>query len=1245
MTNPSALHQPAQYDASNAKSSSASSPGVASLRSRFEAMQSASSPPAVHTSNGYIRGQTFPNQRSSVSSSAMNGRNAAASSSMPAPPILRHGPRTPPALPSTSAPSMFGVELSVPTESPTTMQNPASGSSPAPIYTTGRGPLPDPPKERRTPPPPPDRARENGQPGAQAQSQARAYNNGSVNSFTTAGEPMPPTSAAPTRLHAAAPGVPVRSPGALPRDSSKASLGSMAAIGMGWAEESDARSAANSAAAASLPSRGRASVSSSNSSTIDRPPIPTRPTATQSASQPNLASRRPEASASQTHLSPPLPARPVASTAHVDSARPLSTKNTPPIPPSRPSFTSDSPDTLNRARPLPPPLHPSLASQHGAAPPNGSNTAPVTRRPSPDLPPTAKDAALQLSPPPQRAAARLSPDMGGAALLKPGRSNRSSTSTPSGRSSSHGMSPDELEESSESSGDNEISPSAAGRAGLAIGHAHMFSSSLISRQISSGEAPHFAASLPDASRINRRPPSLPSSTTILKNSFVCAAQRGKTLVTAHHSGEKLRVYRVGVPEGRVSLESGWHVNCLLFVPPAAAAAKSAQEISEAQERWLWAGTKEGHVLLVDCVEARVVKHHSLHGEAIRLLRRVGSNVIAVDEGGKISVWPAARVDGSNLDSPPITQRISLEKASTIFIVGDQLWVSCGPDTRSGVTSSGAHAKSTLRIRVFNPLSETQPFNAVSRPVGMTPDQLKEGVGAVTAGTVIPSHSDKVYLAHDSGHISVWSRSTYSCVVVQKVLPHGISALLGVDNVLWMGSRDGFIHVLDVSGPVPWVFLKRWNAGDPVVSLQIETFSLEIGQMVVLSTSSDSVRAWDGTLAQDYVDQRLSEPSLEARFSSFRHLRLLQVSYNIDSASPEALNTADSVGWLRDVLTSTQLPDVIVFGLQEVVDLTDRKVGAKSLLLGSKAKHAPELADRISTQYRAWEQKLVQSVRAVMPPEEPYDVIAGGPIFLVGLFQIVFVRRRETASVKHAAVATVKTGFGGRAGNKGATITRFVLDDTSIAFANCHLAAGQSKVKQRNADLAEILEATPFDGILADPSAFVGGGDGAMLYDHELLFLSGDLNYRIDEKRSACVAHVESGRLDPLLTKDQLLREMRHNPTFRLRGFQEAPITFPPTYKYVRNSTEWDNSAKMRVPAWCDRILWLGREADRVRSLQYRRWEPMCSDHRPISAAFDIRIRRDDLSEKKAAQAQVAYEWQAVQAQLLKRAISYYTAYL
>jgi endonuclease/exonuclease/phosphatase family metal-dependent hydrolase len=180
----------------------------------------------------------------------------------------------------------------------------------------------------------------------------------------------------------------------------------------------------------------------------------------------------------------------------------------------------------------------------------------------------------------------------------------------------------------------------------------------------------------------------------------------------------------------------------------------------------------------------------------------------------------------------------------------------------------------------------------------------------------------------------------------------------------------------------------------------------------------------------------------------------------------------------------------------------------------------------------------------------------------------------------------------------------------MCFVNCHLAAGQTQTAHRNNDIAAILEAESLpteNSMTLRSDQFASGGDGSMIMDHEVCILNGDLNYRIDAiPRNVIIDAVRQNNLPKLLDRDQLLASRRKNPGFRLRSFTESPITFAPTYKYDVGTDEYDSSDKKRSPAWCDRILYRG--LGRVKQLDYRRHEVRASDHRPVSAAFKIRVK-------------------------------------
>ena len=202
--------------------------------------------------------------------------------------------------------------------------------------------------------------------------------------------------------------------------------------------------------------------------------------------------------------------------------------------------------------------------------------------------------------------------------------------------------------------------------------------------------------------------------------------------------------------------------------------------------------------------------------------------------------------------------------------------------------------------------------------------------------------------------------------------------------------------------------------------------------------------------------------------------------------------------------------------------------------------------------------------------------------------------------------------------QGALVLRFILDDTSLCFANCHLAAGQTQTANRNNDITAILESTvlfPDQRSSDTTDTFVGGGDGSMILDNEICILNGDLNYRIDTMgRDTVVKAVNTNNFARLLERDQLLVSRRRNPLFKVRAFKELPITFAPTYKYDVGTDRYDTSEKRRAPAWCDRIMFRG--TGKVKQIEYRRHELRVSDHRPVSGRFTMRIKSID-AEKRA----------------------------
>lgn len=101
----------------------------------------------------------------------------------------------------------------------------------------------------------------------------------------------------------------------------------------------------------------------------------------------------------------------------------------------------------------------------------------------------------------------------------------------------------------------------------------------------------------------------------------------------------------------------------------------------------------------------------------------------------------------------------------------------------------------------------------------------------------------------------------------------------------------------------------------------------------------------------------------------------------------------------------------------------------------------------------------------------------------------------------------------------------------------------------------------------------------------LCFLSssqlGDLNYRItSDVPTPTVFQFAQSNFAALLKKDQLT--VSQQAGFAFVDFIEPPIAFPPTYKYLREASLYDQrpEKKLRAPAWCDRVLYHLRDPPR-----------------------------------------------------------------
>jgi len=76
-------------------------------------------------------------------------------------------------------------------------------------------------------------------------------------------------------------------------------------------------------------------------------------------------------------------------------------------------------------------------------------------------------------------------------------------------------------------------------------------------------------------------------------------------------------------------------------------------------------------------------------------------------------------------------------------------------------------------------------------------------------------------------------------------------------------------------------------------------------------------------------------------------------------------------------------------------------------------------------------------------------------------------------------------------------------------------------------------------------------------------------------------------------------------------FQEGKINFPPTYKYLPGTQDFETK-KMRVPSWCDRILFRAPDEGLNQLFYTSVTKFVFSDHKPVTSLSRQRSGRRTL---------------------------------
>uniref|UniRef100_A0AAA9SA84 Inositol polyphosphate-5-phosphatase J n=1 Tax=Bos taurus TaxID=9913 RepID=A0AAA9SA84_BOVIN len=327
-------------------------------------------------------------------------------------------------------------------------------------------------------------------------------------------------------------------------------------------------------------------------------------------------------------------------------------------------------------------------------------------------------------------------------------------------------------------------------------------------------------------------------------------------------------------------------------------------------------------------------------------------------------------------------------------------------------------------------------------------------------------------------------------------------------------------------------------------------------------------------------------------------RITVVTWNVGTAMPP--DDVTSLLHLGSTSDDSDRADMIAIGLQEVNSMINKR-----------------LKDALFTDQ--WSELFMDALG-------PFNFVLVSTVRMQGVILLLFAKYYHLPFLRDVQTDCTRTGLGGYWGNKGGVSVRLAAFGHMLCFLNCHLPAHMDKAEQRKDNFQTILSLQQFQG---------PGAQGIL--DHDLVFWFGDLNFRIESYDLHFVKFaIDSEQLHQLWEKDQL--NMAKNTWPILKGFQEGPLNFAPTFKFDVGTNKYDTSAKKRKPAWTDRILWKvkapgggpspsGRESHRLQVTQhsYRsHMEYTVSDHKPVAAQFVLHFAfRDDVP---LVRLEVADEW-------------------
>ena len=162
-----------------------------------------------------------------------------------------------------------------------------------------------------------------------------------------------------------------------------------------------------------------------------------------------------------------------------------------------------------------------------------------------------------------------------------------------------------------------------------------------------------------------------------------------------------------------------------------------------------------------------------------------------------------------------------------------------------------------------------------------------------------------------------------------------------------------------------------------------------------------------------------------------------------------------------------------------------------------------------------------------------------------------------SKITNLSSETVKTGLKNTYGNKGYIISRFEINDTSIAVCSAHLHGKYKETKKRFEELSSILNSN------------FNEKKHKSFQEHDLYFIIGDLNFKNTGNCTDISRMINEKNYSIMANFDEFLNYSKTTNKKLLKDTIEGRIYFNPTYQFIIKTNEYD---KMKIPSWYYNII-------------------------------------------------------------------------